>query len=376
MNTTKKSKLIFKSLKPDKADKSDKSNNFNHINNISNFSKYFTIFALIISLFTCMISLTSCSDKKSSVSDTGFYFDTAVTITLYNATETTLKECFKICDKYEKLFSNTIESSDISKINSNSKSGKYTTVSNETVELIKAGIHYGDISSGKFDITIGYLSELWNFSGDSPKVPDNTSIENIITHIDYNNISINGNEVLLTDSEAKLDLGGIAKGYIADKLKEYLKKQNISKGIINLGGNILLIGSKPDNSNYNIGLQKPFGSDDDVIAIVNANDLSIVTSGIYERYFYENNKLYHHILNTSTGYPEENNLLAVTIISKSSTDGDGLSTSAYLLGLEDGMNLIESIDGVEAVFIDKDYKLHLSSGLKLKDNVLTLKSKE
>ena len=370
MNTSKKSKLIIKTFKP------DESNNSNNFNNIGNFTKHFTIFTLIISLFTCMISLTGCSDRKSSVSDTGFYFDTAVTITLYNANETTLKECFKICDKYEKIFSNTIESSDVSKINANSKSGRYTTVSDETIELIKTGIHYGDISSGKFDITIGYLSELWNFSGDSPKVPDNASIENIITHIDYNNISINGNEVLLRDSEAKLDLGGIAKGYIADKLKEYLKKQNISKGIINLGGNILLIGSKPDNSNYNIGLQKPFGSDDDVIAIVNANDLSIVTSGIYERYFYENDKLYHHILNTSSGYPEENNLLAVTIISKSSTDGDGLSTSAYLLGLEDGMNLIENTNGVEAVFIDKDYKLHLSSGLNLKDNVLTLKSKE
>ena len=356
MNTSKKSKLIIKTFKP------DESNNSNNFNNIGNFTKHFTIFTLIISLFTCMISLTGCSDRKSSVSDTGFYFDTAVTITLYNANETTLKECFKICDKYEKIFSNTIESSDVSKINANSKSGRYTTVSDETIELIKTGIHYGDISSGKFDITIGYLSELWNFSGDSPKVPDNASIENIITHIDYNNISINGNEVLLRDSEAKLDLGGIAKGYIADKLKEYLKKQNISKGIINLGGNI--------------GLQKPFGSDDDVIAIVNANDLSIVTSGIYERYFYENDKLYHHILNTSSGYPEENNLLAVTIISKSSTDGDGLSTSAYLLGLEDGMNLIENTNGVEAVFIDKDYKLHLSSGLKLKDNVLTLKSKE
>lgn len=340
--------------------------------------KYLSTFNFFISVtffLTISILLTGCNSKKEILSDTKFYFDTAVTITLYDSNSTILNECFNLCNKYEKMFSNTIETSEISQINNNSKYSKFTTVSDETIELINSGILYGKLTNGKFDITIGNLSSLWNFSSDSPKVPEMSNLTDIISHIDYHNIIINGNDVLLSDSKANLDLGGIAKGYIADKLKEYLKSQNVKSGIINLGGNIMLLGSKPDKSDYNIGLQKPFAADDEVIAVVKANDISIVTSGIYERYFYENNILYHHILDNSTGYPVENNLLAVTIISKSSVDGDGLSTSAFIMGIDKGMELIEGIDGIEAVFIDNNYKLHLTSGLNIKDNIISIKNK-
>ncbi len=325
--------------------------------------------------YVCIISLVlpliSCSGNKDKISDTGFYFDTAITITLYNSNEKILVECFALCEKYENMFSNTIKDSEISQINGNSQSGKYTIVSNETIELIKSGLYYGDLSNGKFDITIGNLSSLWDFSSDSPVVPSDTAIKEYLSHVGYKNVVIDGNNVLLKDSDAKLDLGGIAKGYIADKLKDFLKDNGIKKGIINLGGNVLLIGSRPDNTNYNIGLQKPFGAEDDMIGIVNTNDKSIVTSGIYERYFYENDILYHHILDTETGYPVKNSLLSVTIISDASVDGDGLSTTCFAMGLSDGMNLIENTANVEAVFVDSDYNIHLSSGLTMNDNVIS-----
>lgn len=158
--------------------------------------------------------------------------------------------------------------------------------------------------------------------------------------------------------QAGIDLGAIAKGYIADQVKTYLKKQGIKHAIINLGGNVDVIGTKPDGSKYNIGIQKPFDESGEAITSVQLKDQTVVTSGIYERYFKKNGKLYHHILDPRTGYPCENNLYSVSIITDSSTKADALSTTCFLLGYEKGMELIQSMDGVEAIFITDDEKVH------------------
>lgn len=329
---------------------------------------------IYIILITYFITLTGCSNTPTTISESDFYFDTVITITLYNSNENLLEECFNLCEKYENMFSVSITESDISKINTNSKKGIPTIVSDETIELLNKSLEYCRLSNGKFDITIGQLSSLWNFGTLSKNtIPNPINIKTAVSNIDYNQININGNEVLLTNPNISLDLGGSAKGYIADKIKEHLLSKGVKKGIINLGGNILLIGSKENNSNYNIGIQKPFDKEGNTITVVSAKNKSIVTSGVYERYFYKNNILYHHILDTKTGYPVNNDLLSVTIISPNSVDGDILSTTAFLYGLEDGIKLIESLDGIEAIFIDSNYKLHLTSGLKDMDGVVSFK---
>lgn len=161
-----------------------------------------------------------------------------------------------------------------------------------------------------------------------------------------------------------LDLGAIAKGYIADKIKEFLMEKGVKSAIINLGGNVLCIGGKPDKAPFNIGIQKPFADRKETIAVMELSDKSIVSSGIYERFFERDGNFYHHILNPKTGYPYDNSLVAVTIISDKSVDGDGLSTSCFALGLEEGMKLINSIENVHAVFITDDYKPHFSDGFE------------
>ncbi|MBQ3543675.1 MAG: FAD:protein FMN transferase [Lachnospiraceae bacterium] len=327
-----------------------------------------------ILIITCFTTFWGCTNKSTSISESDFYFDTVITITLFSSNEEVLDECFALCEKYEKLFSNTIPESDISKINANSKKGLSTKVSDETIELLNKSLEYCELSNGKFDITIGNLSSLWDFGTLSKNIiPDADNIENSVSNIGYEQIAIDKNEVLLTNPNISLDLGGSAKGYIADKIKEHLISRGVKKGIINLGGNILLIGSKENNSNYNIGIQKPFDKEGNTITIVSAKDKSIVTSGVYERYFYKNDILYHHILDTNTGYPVNNDLLSVTIISTNSIDGDILSTTAFVYGLEEGIDLIESLDGIEAVFIDCDYELHLTSGLEANNGVVSIK---
>ena len=158
-------------------------------------------------------------------------------------------------------------------------------------------------------------------------------------------------------------MGGIAKGYIADQMKAYLNQKGITSGYINLGGNVLALGAKTDGSAYTIGIQRPFGEENEAIASVSITDQTVVSSGVYERYFEVDGTRYHHILDTATGYPYDNGLLEVTIITGASVDGDGLSTTCFSLGLEDGMALVESLDATEAIFITDDYEVHTSSGM-------------
>lgn len=314
----------------------------------------------VICIFACMT--TGCHRQKETVNKTGFYFDTVITITLYDKSyEPLLDECFQLADYYEKLFSATVSGSDIDRINQSN--GTPVTVDDETIALLNTGLKYCTLSEGKFDITIGSLSSLWNFSNNNGTVPDADKIADAVSCTDYHSISINGNTVTVSNPQTRIDLGGIAKGYIADKMKEYLNKNGVTEGIINLGGNVLTVGPKDDKDSYTIGIQKPFSEDGTAMASIDITDATVVSSGVYERYFYVDDVLYHHILDPATGYPYENNLLGVTIICPHSVDADALSTTCFALGLTDGMQLIESLEDTEAIFITDDDKMHTSSGI-------------
>lgn len=308
-----------------------------------------------------ILPLTGCGASQTPIVRTGFYFDTVIRITVYDAKkEACLDACFELAKKYENMLSPTVEGSDIWKINHSN--GEPVEVSDETAILLETALYYCDITNGLIDITIEPLNELWDFHTND-QVPSGEAIAEALSHTDYNNLLIEGNTVTLLDPKSSVSLGFIAKGFIADKMKEYLISQDINSAIIDLGGNLLAVGSKPDGTPFKFGIQKPFDEQGTPITSLSASDKSLVSSGVYERYFYQNDVLYHHILNPADGYPIRNNLLSVTILSDSSMTGDALSTSCFVLGLEDGTKLIETIDGVEAIFITDDYILHYSSGL-------------
>ena len=311
--------------------------------------------------YLCLIFIatfiSSCSKASCEpIQKTGFYFDTVVSITLYDSQdESVLEDCFEYCEEFENKISRTKPDSEISKINS--ANGEPVEVSDTTLELIQLGITYGNLTNGAFDITIAPVSSLWDFKSNTPSIPDSSEITQNLLHVNYQNIVINGNTVTLLDKDAAIDLGGIAKGYMAEQLKTFLTSKGIKSALINLGGNILTIGSKPDGSAFQIGIQRPFDQQNSSITSVQSIDSSVVTSGVYERYFKIDEQLYHHILNPDTGMPCANNLLSVTILSPDSTAGDALSTSCFILGLEDGMKLIDSLENVEAIFITDEYEI-------------------
>ena len=311
-------------------------------------------------------NISACTRNAEPVTEAGFYLDTVVQITLYDTDGRSsciqnIRECFTLIDSYEHVFSATIEGSDIWNINH--ADGSPVPVSDDTIQLLQTALYYSELSDGQVDLTILPLSELWNFgSGEDFRRPDDNDIREAMTHIDYHTVHIDGNIVTLSDPNAAIDLGFIAKGYIADRLKEYLLMQGVESACISLGGNLITIGSKPDGQPYRIGIQKPFAAEGDVITAISVTDSSAVSSGIYERYFYEDDTLYHHLLDVSTGYPKNNNIAGVTVLAPSSVDADALSTTCYFLGIDAGMNLIESLSDTEVLFITTDGDLIYSSG--------------
>lgn len=316
---------------------------------------YKTYLLIGICLFAGM--LTGCTKEKEPISKTGFYFDTVIQLVIYEEEDSTLLDtCFAYCEEFEKKISRTLPDSEISRINQ--AKGKPVQVSDETIELLQTGIAYGELSGGTFDITVAPLSNLWNFKDDKHVLPTKAELHEACSHVDYRKIHIEGNEVTLQDPEAAIDLGGIAKGYMADKLKDFLLSQGVERGMINLGGNVLTIGQKADGSAWNIGIRRPFDEKNGVMTSVSVQDSSVVTSGSYERYFRtEDGRLYHHILDPKTGYPCDTELYSVTILSEESVDGDALSTICFALGLEKGKALIEKMDGVEALFVTDTYEV-------------------
>lgn len=307
----------------------------------------------------------STSSDASALLRTGFYFDTVIAISLYDRKDPAILDaCMQKCAHYEDLLSAQKKNSDVWNINHSAPQA--VKVSPETLALAKTALHYARLSEGAFDPTIGRLSDLWNFTGDPPgPVPGPKQLKELASHVGFEKLKVDedASTIALTDKEAALDLGGIAKGFIADELKTYLLAQGVHSAIINLGGNVLLVGGKTTSSTFSdfaVGIQEPFGATGDFAAVVEAQDKSIVSSGTYERYFKSDGKLYHHLLNPKTGYPVQNGLSGVTIVSDRSVDGDALSTTCFILGEKKGLQLINTLPDTEVMFIHTDGSLSYS----------------
>lgn len=195
--------------------------------------------------------------------------------------------------------------------------------------------------------------QLWGFGSSNPHVPSDKDIKETLKKVDSNNLNLEGNTVSLTN-DATVDFGGIAKGYIADLIKRDLIKNGVQSGIINFGGNVLTIGAKPSGEPWTIGVRDPEDEMGSSMGVLDVTDKTVVTSGTYERYFEEDGKTYHHILDKRTGYPSTSPLYSVTIVAEKSLDADALSTGAFILGPEKGLELIENIEGVDAIFYPND----------------------
>ena len=364
-------------------------------------SRFF--YLILCTVLVCpMLLFTGCeniTDADTSItgnepiSISSIKLNTAVQITIYDSQDKALlDDCLALCDKYELIFSRTNEKSELYKLNhrkdtsdKDTNTDRQTTpypvsgtadtwhISEDLASLLSQGLSITRESDGAFDIAIAPLTSLWDFTAEDPKVPDDAAIQKALPLCSSDGVTIDGQDITLPSDDIQFDVGAIAKGYIADRLKDFLVKKGVNSAIINLGGNVLCIGSKPNGTPFKIGIQKPFADRNETEAVMDITGKSVVSSGIYERCFKQGGKLYHHILNPQTGYPYDNGLISVTIISDQSVDGDALSTTCFALGLEDGLKFAEK-KGVQAVFITEDYELHYTDGFQDEINVTDVES--
>lgn len=322
----------------------------------------YSIFCLVLS-----VTLLSCSSNTTDpYSDSHFAMGTVCSITLYEEVENfQFKEVFDLIDDIESRMSVQISTSEISAVNKAAGS-RPSAVSDDTFAVIEESVRYSEIGMGKFDVTVRPLVELWGIGTEAARVPDSSEIGAALALVDYTDIVLEESEksVFLKEPGMGVDLGGIAKGYGADKVKKYLVERGFSRGIINFGGNVIAFGVKPSKEFWRIGIQDPFDSRGSQIGIIHTRENSIVTSGIYERYFEKDGALYHHILDTDTGYPVDNTLASVTVVTGECITADAFSTLLFSLGVAEGMKLIENTTELEGIFVTKNKEIYASSGLK------------
>lgn len=369
-----------------------------------------------------LLSMTACSsdkentksaseqttaDASTSISSpqeynkTDFVMSTVLSEKIYGTKDVT-QEIKQELDKLEKEQLSWREASSVvSQINADAQKGTKTKLDSNMTSWVEDSLELAKRSEGAFDPTIGRLTRLWNIEGDNPKVPSKQEIKNTLKDTGYNKIHLekvesqntattkknvdknikdntgkktNTNEAVSSiyiEDQCTLDLGAVGKGIACDVAQNYLKQQKeISGAVIAVGGSILLYGNKPDGTNWNVAVQNPRGQDGEAMGVLSlSGTTNVSTSGDYEKYFMQDGKRYHHILDPSTGYPADSGLISVTVVSDNGLLSDGLSTACFVLGKEKGQKLLENYEA-EGIFIDQNKKVTVTKGLKDKFTIL------
>jgi len=317
-------------------------------------------------------ALMSISCAKEETSRTEYVLGTVCTVRVFDRTKpSTYDELFNRLKDIEDILSANKDGTDLARINE--AAGKNSVIARqETATVLAEALRFSALTDGLLDPSIGPLVKTWNIGSENASVPSAAALATALSLVDYRKISLNPEtrEVYLSDPGMRLDLGAVAKGFAADELVSMLQERGIRRAIIDLGGNIYAMGEKAPGKPWTIGIKDPKNETGNPIMSVPVVNESVVTSGVYERFFEDNGKRFHHILNPKTGNPENNGLISVSIVAKKSIDADALSTSAFLLGEKRGLALVESVDGAEGIFITEDGIVTATAGIRDKIRIL------
>ncbi|MGP1521242.1 MAG: FAD:protein FMN transferase [Treponema sp.] len=337
--------------------------------------KYILLWLLILA------SICSCKQKERRVQRVEFAFDTVCSIQVFTdnmeekEVQKILDEAFAKLKRLENIFSPTLKESELYKLNENTSTNGIP-LSPELHYLIEESLHFAHITSGAFNPCIASLTKLWQplWKGEGD-IPTKEEINEALHGVDYTDCVFKNNDIIKTPY-IKFDLGASAKGYATDCIKTLLNERGIKKAIIDLGGNIF-VAQEQGNSKMKVGIKSPILHETGKVAgYVEVKNKAVVTSGNYERFFEKDEKLYHHILSSNTGYPVENELRAVTIISDSAMLSDILSTSCFVLGVEKSKSLLENFPEASAIFFLNSNEIievnNISSPFKLLDSRFTI----
>ena len=324
---------------------------------------------LCLLLALCMVlSLTACGGEQPE-SVQLFAMDTVMDLTAYGENAAAaLTDASREINRLERLLSRTIDTSEISQINA----GGAVTVSEETASLLAQAQTYTAATDGAFDITIAPLVSLWGITTDSPYVPTQQEIDALLPLVGAEHLHLSGDTATLDDGCA-IDLGGIAKGYTSDCVEAVFRENKIESGKISLGGNVFVLGGKPDGADWRVGIRDP-QDENALAAVLTLRDAYAITSGGYERYFTENGNTYHHIIDPSTGYPADSGLLSVTVVAEANgpdfsgpgngTMCDAFSTALFVMGEERALEFWQTGGyDFDLVLVTADGRVIITDGL-------------
>lgn len=308
-------------------------------------------FCILFAILIFVLPFSGCKAEAPLIEEELYALDTIITMSVYTDNKEAVNSAKAEILRLQSLLSVTDENSDIYKINSSPDT--FVNVSDECFELIKTATDVSEKCGGNFDITVYPAVKLWGFTTSSYRVPAQSELLELKDFIGYNKIQLDeSTKSVKIPKGTSLDLGGIAKGYIADKAAEALKEQGVTSALLNFGGNIKLVGSKPEGESFKIGVKAPFS--EGYFAILKADDITASTSGGYERYFEENGKQYHHILNPFTLAPAESDIISATVIGEKGEVCDALSTAAFVSGTEGISDLSSEYMGYSFILLTEN----------------------
>lgn len=330
---------------------------------------------IMYSLFLCFLCCRTV-DKPVPFEDSQFLLDTLVRVSVYDQVHSTAQvkkavdQAFRLMEEIESKTSIHMDSSEVSRIVRNAGQNA-VKVSEETIYLLKESAKISDQTDGAFDITIGLIKELWGFDRIPFQVPDSGEIRKSLAHVNYQDVVIKDNTVMLRSSPMRIDLGGIAKGYIIDRAVALLEEKGMQSGIVEAGGDLRIWGNHPNREKWKIGIKHPRKANE-LIGILSTTAVSVATSGDYERFFMKDGKRYHHLLDPKTGYPASG-CISATIVSENALLADAYATAVFILGPEKGMQFIEEKPEIEGLILyEQDGKIQSKISQGIRDQIQML----
>ena len=321
-----------------------------------------------------IIFLSGCAGRQQGEvqSETRLLLDTYCTITIHGEVgQELLDEAFELCAELESLFSITVEGSDVWQINHNP--GQFILINTHTLEVINAGLEFGELSGGMFDIALGRLTRLWNFGSGLKFIPSEEEIATALGAGSFKNINVTADKNIVWieppdggNDGVWIDLGAIAKGYIGDQIAGLLIERGVSGALIDLGGDVVTVGNRPDGNPWRVAVRKPFGESNEMLGVLEVTGVSVISSGTYERRFDIDGVGYHHILDPRTGMPADSDVISATVKTENALTGEWLSTLAVLLGSEKIPEYFEKTPGfIGAVLVLENGELIEFGDIKL-----------
>lgn len=334
---------------------------------------------MICVICMCIVMLAGCSgagqqptdrtDTNGTETETKqtaeiFAMNTIMNLTVYGEEASQmLKEARELIQTYENLLSVNVETSDVAKLNR--AGGQPVQVSAETYELIQKSLDISKQTDGIFDISIYPLVRAWGFTEEEYRIPSEDERKQIAGIIDYRRIELKEDHTVVIPEPMQIDLGGIAKGYVSDKLMDLFRERGAEAAIVSLGGNVQTYGKKPDGTPFTVGITDP-ADGESMLGTIEVGQTAVITSGSYQRYFERDGVRYHHIMDKETGAPAESDLTSVTILCENGETADSIATAMFVMGKERAIAFDREHDDISCILIDKKNEVWTSEGIDLK----------